>query len=1183
MKAGEGQWRFWIDRGGTFTDVIGLSPDHRLHVAKTPSADGDGGLAAARQMLQLPPAARIPAKRVAEIRVGATIATNALLERRGDSTAVCVTRGFADALLIGDQTRPELFSLAARRPPPLWNRAVEIEERIAANGKIITPLNKKAARHALLRAASGGARAVAIALMHGFSHPAHEKMLADIARAVGFREIAMSHESARLIKYIPRAHTAAVDAYLARPMQKFVADLQSQCENGVRLLFMQSSGALLEADSLRAAQTILSGPAGGASGARKSAAAAGFDKVICFDMGGTSTDVTLGGGELRMENRVGGVPFFAPMLDIHTVAAGGGSIVRRQDNRLLVGPRSAGASPGPACYRQGGPLTVTDCNVMLGKLQPDFFPRLFGKNRNLSLDGDIVRKKFHELIGNASKDAAAKTAEGFARVAVQKMAAAIAKISTARGTDPRACIINSFGGASGQHICAVAEAVGARRAMASRHASVLSAWGIGMADIGAVKRQAADCNLESPKLKKLFAELEKQARHALPPGKPTVECRLLCRYVDSENTIAVARQAAAKMRAAFEKEHRRLYGYLSREREIVAAAAEVEARIVSPPPPTLQDGGETTSSPTATRPVFFDGWRQTPFYDWRRLPVGMQIAGPAIVLDAWNTVVVDPGWRAEAKREHLLLKKIGRGRAANAKTLSRPTAASLEIFHHRLMAVAERMGETLRRTATSVNIRERLDFSCALFDRRGFLIANAPHIPVHLGSMSESVRHLIRANPPGLLRGDSFMLNSPYHGGTHLPDITLIRPGRFDSKNGAPDFFVAARGHHADIGGISPGSMPADSGHIDEEGALIHLCPAVERGRLKEKEILRLLKNAPHPARNPSQNIADLRAQIASLSAGVADMRRAAEEFGANAVAAHMRHAQNNAAAACRRLLMQLKDGKAEAVFDDGAKIKVAIKIDRARRTAVFDFAGTSAAHPRNFNAPPAVARAAVIYCLRLLLGEDMPLNDGLLRPINIRLPRGCMLNPRPPAAVAAGNVEVSQHMADAILAALNVCAHSQGTCNNFTFGAGGRQYYETIAGGGGAGAAFDGTDAMQVHMTNSRASDPEVLECNYPLRLEKFCFRKNSGGKGKHKGGMGAERHLRFLTKGEASILSSRRRVAPKGMRGGEDGKPGRNYVVRADGKKEKLQGCAQAQMNPGDIFVIQTPGGGGWGRKKK
>ena len=774
----------------------------------------------------------------------------------------------------------------------------------------------------------------------------------------------------------------------------------------------------------------------------------------------------------------------------------------------------------------------------------------------------------------------AALAEGFVRVAVEHMAAAARRISIARGINPADCVMNSFGGAAGQHICQVADAVGANQALASRYASVLSAWGIGMADIGVVRRQTAECSLSSPQLKKMLDALEKQSRAAMPQDTRPLQIRrrVLCRYAGVEMDLPVAYDSPARMRAAFERQHKQLCGFADNARQVIAAAAEVQSRIVTaapPPPATCQN---RHSKPHCHRAVFFGGkLHTTPFYDWHTLSENVTIRGPAIVIDAWNTVVIEPNWRAINSGGTLKLQR--QRQAKRIMTAGRRCdAAMLEIFNHRFMAAAEQMGETLARTATSVNIRERLDFSCAVFDKRGQLLANAPHIPVHLGSMGDSVRYLIKSAPPGILRGDSYLLNSPYHGGTHLPDVTVMRPGRLDGKKGAPDFYVAARGHHADIGGISAGSMPADSKHIDEEGVLITLRRATINGHLQEKDIRALLGNAHYPARNIEQNLLDLRAQIVALETGLSEIRRAASEFGIATTIAYMQHIQNSAARASRRLLSGLKNGNAAVEFDDGAIIRVRAQFGRG---AVFDFSGTSKQHPTNFNAPKSVVYAAVIYCLRVLLGSDMPLNDGIMRPVRLRIPPRSMLSPRPPAAVAAGNVEVSQHIVDAVFAALGICAHGQGTCNNFTLGVGGKQYYETICGGSGATATHNGADAMQVHMTNSRASDPEILEIHYPLRLESFCFRHNSGGGGRHRGGMGAVRAIQFLAAGEASILSSRRQIAPRGLKGGGDGASGKNMLVRANGKREKLGGCAHVKMQSGDIFIIKTPGGGGWGKR--
>ena len=1144
-----GKWRFWLDRGGTFIDIVAISPQGHMLIKKTLSENTGGGLQAVREILSLPSKARIPASQVAEIRIGTTIATNALLERKGEKMALAVTRGFADALIIGNQTRPRLFELDIRRNAPLWERIVEIDERLSPKGTVIRPLNENSAVESFTRLRQQGIKALAIVLMHGFLHPKHEKRLVRLAEKIGFSRVIAGYKAAALIKYIPRAHTTVADAYLSATVAAYSDSIRRQCETGVRLLLMQSNGALGNIQTVRAVHTVLSGPAGGMIGMQRTAKKAGFTRAIGFDMGGTSTDVSLNNADLRLENSVAGVPLFAPMIDIHTIAAGGGSIVRYKDGRLLVGPRSAGANPGPACYRNGGPLTVTDCNVLLGKLRGEFFPAVFGKARNQLLNEAAVHKKFEQ---EARKTGLTPTAlaEGYLRVAVENMAGAIRRVSVARGIDPRSGALIAFGGAAGQHACALADAVGIRRVVISRHACVLSAWGIGMADIGVIKQRSMECELNSPHLRTVLGELARQAINELPrqsaaSDNKKITMRLRCRYegVDSILPVVWRERNAAAMRADFEKIHKTRYGYHEPAKKIIAAVAEAEVKIIGKPiKNTLLLKKNTAPAKIQESPVVFAGRaRQTAFYDWRKLSPQTRIIGPAVVLDDWNTVVIDPQWHAVVANDgDLSLSR----KTKIKKKYQRRDPAMIEVFNNRFTAIAEQMGEMLRNTATSVNIRERLDFSCALFDGNGRLVANAPHMPVHLGSMSESVCAVLKKQPPGLLRGDVFMLNSPYEGGTHLPDITLIRAGILDNKRNKLDYFVAARGHHADIGGISAGSMPADSQHT------------------------------------PAQNIADLRAQIAALTIGVSEMRRAAAEFGDATVLVFLRLVQKNAEQAACRLLQKLKSGKGESRLDDGSVIQVNITVDKEHGRAIFDFRGTSGSHSGNFNAPSAVARAAVIYTLRTLLGEDMPLNDGLMKPVKLIIPAGGLLSPRPPAAVAAGNVETSQNIVDAIFAALGVCAAAQGTCNNFTVGFPGKQYYETVCGGMGAGKNFNGASAVQVHMTNSRASDPEVLEWNYPLRLEEFSFRQGSGGNGKNRGGNGAIRRIRFLTDGEANILSSHRHIAPAGIKGGGNGKCGQNAVHRADGKIEKLGGCAKVAMKAGDEFIIKTPGGGGYGK---
>ena len=1199
------KWFFCLDRGGTFTDIIGLSPDGRLVMDKTPSDSISGGLQILRRELDLAPGALIPADRVAAIRIGTTIATNMLLERKGERTALLLTRGFGDILLIGNQTRPALFALDIRRPPPLYDTVVEVEERLAADGSVICPLNTEHL-HSTLTALKQKYDNIAIAFMHASQYPAHEQAAAAMARACGFARVTTSHEVSALMKYIPRAHTAVAEAYLSAGLHQYIRAIQSQCEAAVQILFMQSNGALAATDSLRVVNTILSGPAGGAIGMKKSAARAGYTRAIGFDMGGTSTDICIttstGRDSLRLENMTAGTPLFVPMLDINTVAAGGGSIVHYRDGRLQVGPHSAGANPGPACYRNNGPLTVTDCNMFTGKLQADFFPAIFGAQQNMPPDTDSLRKKFNQL-AETTGIPPLRLAEEFIDIAVEQMAGAINRLATARAVDVSGCILNGFGGAAGQHACLVADACGISTILITRQASVLSAWGISAADIGSVKTRSVDCRPDAPELADVFADLRRAALAELPaaaknapgdsgatPGDPGVysvpatETILRCRYagVDADIPLRWQPDDPAAMRTEFETQHRARYGYLAPDKAIVAAVAEVSAVItrVAPPAATPAGGATLQAAQRARRRVYFAGKaRHTPLYDWERLPAGAVIRGPTIISNALNTIVVEPHWQATLLDSgDLLLKKATTARTA--ARLRRSKAAMVEIMNSRFTFVAEKMGELLRQTAISVNIRERLDFSCALFDGSGNLVANAPHIPVHLGSMSECVRALHRRKPPGWAHGDIFLINSPYRGGTHLPDLTVIQPGWLrQQRDGAPDFYVAARGHHTDIGGIAPGSMPAASSRISEEGILFDLLPIVQDGVFAEAALRLHLADSSTPARTPDENIADCRAQIAAVAAGVTEMQRSAEEFGEAALRRGLRAVQKNAELAARVALRRLSSGSNTITLDDGSRIAVSINIDKEKGNALFDFSGTSPRHPTNFNAPTAVVRAAVIYCLRVLLGENIPLNDGLLRPVRLRLPRGSLLNPRAPAAVAAGNVETSQNIVDAVLAAFGVCANAQGSCNNLTIGAGDKQYYETIAGGMGASTAAAGADAVQVHMTNSRASDPELLEWHYPLRLETFARRRDSGGAGRHRGGNGAVRRLRFLVAGEANFLTSRRRQPPCGIAGGGDGQCGENLLERRDGTIERLNGCDRAELQAGDCIVIKTPGGGGFG----
>lgn len=1199
-----------MDRGGTFTDVVACAPSGEVHTAKTLSDSHTGGMQVIRHMLGLPAGAKIPLRLVAEIRIGMTISTNLLLERKGQRTALLVTRGFADALAIGDQTRPHLFSLNTHRPPPLYAEVIEIEERMDANGKCVQALDEAQTRAALNRLRQKGFECIAIAFMHAVQNPKHEKRAAALARACGFTTIICSSEISSLIKYIPRASTAVAEAYLASGVRDYVSALRRQCDNKIKLLFMQSNGVLAEAAHLNAVNTILSGPAGGIVGMDKCSQQAGFARAIGFDMGGTSTDISISGHDsLRLENTINDIPLFVPMLDIHTIAAGGGSMLRFENQRLQVGPQSAGAAPGPACYGMGGALTITDCNVMLGRLRPAYFPRVFGRNHDEPLNANIVRRRFAALAKKTNLSAV-QLAESFLQIATENIAHAIRRLAITRGVNLNECVLNAFGGAGGQHACAVADALSANTILIQRQSSTLSAVGIGVSDIGVIKNQSVEKPLAEVNFLPLFKKLEAAARQQLPKHtaaavrrESNVHCDKIvrCRYERVSAHLPVAWQPnAAAMRKEFEKQHRAIFGYHAPQKQVLCAIVEVALTI----PQSLEslhnvsdDAARGNATTAPQEQVIFNGKpTPTPFYHWNAMP--KKVSAPAVIYDDHNTILVAPTWSAQQNKHGDIILKKNRAQATAAKTHAstiatnqkrqHSEAALTEIMNSRFTFVAEKMGEMLRHIAMSVNIRDRLDFSCAVFDRRGNLVANAPHIPVHLGSMSECVRHLHRTRPDGLLRGDVFLLNAPHHGGTHLPDLTVVQAGFLnnasDSKNGEADFYLAARGHHADIGGIAPGSMPANSKHINDEGVLFDAMRIVKNNNFLENEIRRALTTAPHPARAPDENIADLRAQVAALAAGMQEMQTAAASLGAPLVRRYLQAVQSNAARAAAALIPKLKSGSASIVLDDDSQICVAIT--KQAQKLVFDFGGTSKQHTGNYNATTAIVRAAVVYCLRVLLGQNIPLNDGLLKSVRLIILRGSCLNPAPTAAVAAGNVEVSQAIVDAIFAALGVCAGGQGTCNNLTIGIGGKQYYETICGGMGASKGMRGGSAVQVHMTNSRATDPEILESHYPLRLETFAIARNSGGRGATNGGDGVRRVIRFLEAGEANLLTSHRRHPPRGINGGKDGKCGQNQVQRQATNKtetitETLAARAQTKLNAGDRLIITTPSGAAYGKK--
>jgi 5-oxoprolinase (ATP-hydrolysing) len=1233
-------WQFWIDRGGTFTDIVARKPDgalvtHKL-LSENPERYQDAAIHGIRELLGLAKDAQIPAAAIEAVKMGTTVATNALLERKGERTVLVITKGFGDALRIGYQNRPKLFERHIRLPEQLYERVIEADERVTAEGEVLTVLDRERLRRDLAEAHAAGIKSAAIVFLHGYRHHEHERQAAEIAEEIGFAQISASHRVSPLMKLVSRGDTMVVDAYLSPILGRYI-DHVATALGGTRLLFMQSNGGLADARRFRGKDAILSGPAGGIVGAVKTAERGGFAKIIAFDMGGTSTDVSHYAGEYErsLETTVAGVRLRAPMMHINTVAAGGGSICHFDGARFRVGPESAGANPGPACYRRGGPLTVTDCNVMLGKIQPHFFPAVFGPEGDQPLDAEVVARKFADLAeaiarATGTRRSAAEVAEGFLRIAVENMANAIKQISIQRGYDVTEYTLCCFGGAGGQHACRVADALGMTAVYIHPFAGVLSAYGMGLADLRTLREQSVEVLLEESAMADLEAMLDRLGAdgtvemrgQGVAAAAITVLKKAHVKYDGTDTALVVPFGDVAAIRAAFEAAHQQRYGFVMAGKALVVEAVAVEVvGATEQAEERVERAPAAPGEPVAlARVAMFTEGAEHPAPVFRRdaLLPGQSVDGPAIISEATATTIVEPGWRAVLdERRYLRLARV----AALPKRVAIGTSVDpvmLEVFNNLFMAIAEQMGVALQNTAYSVNIKERLDFSCALFDRAGSLIANAPHMPVHLGSMGESVETVIRArghgaDGRGMRPGDVYVLNAPYNGGTHLPDITVITPvfgeggatrsvvagGRqrlllqprepaptrasldpMDDGTGQPLFYVASRGHHADVGGITPGSMPPSSRTVEEEGVLLDNVLLVDAGRFREAELLALLKSGRYPSRNPAQNIADLKAQIAACAKGVQELHRMVRHFGQKAVEAYMRHVQDNAEEAVRRVLGVLKDGAFTYEMDDGAVIKVKITIDRTARRARIDFTGTSAQQPTNFNAPSSVCKAAVLYVFRTLVEDEIPMNGGCLKPLEIVIPEGSMLQPRYPAAVVAGNVETSQCVTDALYGALGVMAAAQGTMNNVTFGNERYQYYETICGGSGAGPDFDGTDAVHTHMTNSRLTDPEVLEWRFPVLLESFAIRRGSGGAGAYKGGDGVVRRLRFREAMTAAILSGHRRVPPYGLAGGAPGALGRNWVERADGTREEFGGTHVIAVGPGDVFVIETPGGGGFGK---
>ncbi len=1226
-----GKWQFFIDRGGTFTDIVARTPDGRLLTRKLLSenldAYEDAAIAGIADLLGVKRGRPLPSELIDSVRMGTTVATNALLERKGNSVLLIVSQGFRDALEIGYQARPKIFARKIEKPSMLYARVVEVAERVRADGSIETPLDRDAVRDSLQAARVDGISAVAIVFMHAYAHPAHERAAADLAREAGFTQISASHAVSPLVKFVARGDTTVVDAYLSPLLRRYVERVATALSVNPRLLFMQSSGGLTSANLFRGKDAILSGPAGGVVGAVETARQAGFGKTVGFDMGGTSTDVCHydGAFERSFESVVAGARVRAPMMLIHTVAAGGGSILHYDGTRFRVGPDSAGADPGPLAYRRGGPLTVTDANVMTGKLRPEFFPHIFGPGQDQELDAGAVRKTFKALARKLGDGRAPEEiADGFIRIAVENMANAIKTISVQRGYDVTDYVMNSFGGAGGQHACLVADALGITRVLIHPLSGVLSAYGMGLASLRATRIHAVLASFDRRGLAELaksraLLEIEvKQEliRQGVEAGAIQVTAHAHLRYAGTDSALPIQATNLKTMRARFERAHRQRFGFISPEKEIEIEAVEVEAvggaeLGASPPPDRLRRsasprGGDMEPKPHAETRIFTGGsWHDSLIFLRADLRPGHRLQGPALIIEDHQTVMVEPGWRAElTAKDDLLLIRIEQRAAARVATKADPVM--LEVYNNLFVSVAEQMGYVLQNTAHSVNIRERLDFSCAIFDARGRLIANAPHIPVHLGSMDKSVETVLRETGATLKPGEVYMLNAPYNGGTHLPDITVVTPvfskqpsfearrpevrAKRASKDGAhlrttPEilFFVAARGHHADIGGIAPGSMSPLAKSIEEEGVYIDPFKLVSRGRFREQAVRTLLTKAPYPARNPEQNIADLKAQVAANETGVAELHKMVRHYGLATVRAYMGHVQDNAAEAVWRVIAKLKNSRFAVETDQGSRIAVAIKIDRKRNRATVDFTGTSAQTSYTFNAPEPITRACVLYVFRTLVDEDIPLNAGCLRHIKIVVPRGSLLKPRFPAPVAGGNVETSQTIVNCLFGALGSLGSAQGTMNNLTFGNARYQYYETICSGAPAGPGFDGVPAVQTHMTNSRLTDPEVLELRYPVLLERFEIARGSGGKGEFNAGDGTLRVIRFLERMDCAILSGFRQMRPFGLFGGEPGAAGVNWVRRKNGSLERLKGSDQTVLEASEAIVIKTPTGGGYGRPRR
>ena len=1196
-------WQFWIDRGGTFTDIVAKKPDGKIIIDKLLSENSesykDAAVAGIRRILNLKKEDKIPTDVISSVKMGTTVATNALLERKGDRTLLLITKGFGDLLRIGYQNRPLLFDLNIKLPELLYERVVEVSERLNEKGEVVTELNEEEVRNSLMKAKSDGINSVAIAFMHSYINPDHENKIEQIAKEENFNQISVSHKVSPLIKLVGRGDTTVVDAYLSPILRRYVNQVSEELQDtkSTKLMFMQSNGGLTDANLFQGKDALLSGPAGGVVSMTQTGKQAGFNKLIGFDMGGTSTDVCHFAGEFErsFETELAGVRIRAPMMQINTVAAGGGSILSYKDGRFQVGPESAGAIPGPASYGRGGPLTVTDCNVLLGKLNPEFFPKVFGETSDQPLDFEIVKKKFLDLSEKISKEKNDPMmdifimAEGFLKIAVENMANAIKKISIQKGYDVTNYMLNCFGGAGGQHACHVADALGISNVMIHPYAGVLSAYGMGLAEIRSIREGHFEKNITNiSDAKNLIEKLSSQAKTDLKDQDISDESIIILKkafahYKGSHQNLEIKFDNPENMRKSFEQEHKKRFGFFVQEREILIEMLTVEAVGKKTENYDFFNDNLPTkkANPIAFKNIYVNGSEiNAPIYERDELLIGQNISGPAIIVEATGTNIIDDGWSGTLDEHHnLILSRVEEKRLQKGIGTS-VDVVMLEVFNNLFMNIAEQMGATLANTAYSVNIKERLDFSCALFNNEGSLVANAPHVPVHLGSMSEAIKTVVKLNKNNIFPEDVFVLNAPFNGGTHLPDVTVITPV-FDKSGKEIIFFVASRGHHADIGGKTPGSGPPDSKHIEEEGVLIDNFKLFDKGIFREQEMRKILSSGKYPCRNVEHNMADLAAQVAANKTGINEINSMIDQFGIETVHAYMNHVQDNAEESIRNAIVNLKQGEYEYELDNGEFIRVNVKIDKENREAIIDFTGTAPKNPFNYNAPMAVCYAVILYVFRTLVGNNIPLNEGCFKPIKIIIPNNSMINAKYPSAVIAGNTEVSQLTCNALFGALGVIAGSQATMNNFIWGNEKIQNYETICGGTGAGPNFHGTSAIQTHMTNTRSTDPEVLETRFPVRLEEFSIRKNSGGKGKFNGGDGVTRKLRFLEPMTVTTLCSHRKIKPFGLNGGGPGDCGREWLEKADGSILGLSGNDSCQVKINDLFVMETPGGGGFGKK--